>query len=202
MKTRFWFAYVIVPLLVFPIAVSAGAGEKAKEKPKTKKVKVRDITLEVPKTWKQTPPKSKFRAGQFAIPAAKGDKEDAELIVYFFGSFGGGSVGANVKRWVGQFQSKGRKAKTTIGKSTQGPYVLVNVTGTYNKPIGPPVMRKTKAMSGARMMSVILAVEKKGNYFLKLTGPEKTVTAIAGDFRKSFGANVKEEKEYKPEKKK
>ena len=75
--------------------------------------------------------------------------------------------------------------------------MLVDVTGTYNKPIGPPIQQKTKAMPAARMLGVILAVEKKGNYFLKVTGPQKTVSAAAKAFRNSFGAAASKEKEYK-----
>ena len=46
------------------------------------------------------------------------------------------------------------------------------------------------------MLAVILAVKGKGNYFLKLTGPMKTVTASATTLRQSFGADPKKEKPY------
>ena len=201
MKTCSWLAQVFALLLILSLAESVSAVAKAEDKSKTKTVKVKDVMLEIPHTWKQSTPKSRFRAGQFQIPTAEGDTESGELVMYYFGSSGGGSVDANVKRWIGQFQSTGRNAKTTSGTSTQGPYVLVTVTGTYNKPIGPPILQKTKPMPEARMMAVILKVKNKGNYFLKLTGPEKTVTAADADFRKSFGANLKEEKAHKPTRK-
>ena len=198
MKTRNSLSLAVVIVLASSIAASAFGEERkeVKKEVKTREVKVRDITLNVPETWKQITPTSRFRAGQFAIPAVDGDKEAAELVIFTFGG-GGGGVDANVKRWTGQFQAKGRKTKTTTGKSRLGEYVLVDLTGTYNKPIGPPVQRKTKATPGSRMLGVILAIEKKGNYFLKLTGPEKTVTAATKAFRKSFGANASKEKEYK-----
>ena len=50
------------------------------------------------------------------------------------------------------------------------------------------------------MVAVILMVKDKGNYFLKLTGPEKTVSAATGALRKGFGGNKSDEKAYAPEK--
>ncbi len=43
-------------------------------------------------------------------------------------------------------------------------------------------------------MGVILAVEGKGNYFLKMTGPDKTVSGAASAFRESFGGDAGNEK--------
>jgi gluconolactonase len=47
------------------------------------------------------------------------------------------------------------------------------------------------------MLGVILNIKGKGNYFLKLAGPHKTVSAAAAQLRASFGGNEKEEKEFK-----
>lgn len=157
-----------------------------------REVKFEALTLKVPATWKQQPPSNNLRLGQFEIPAAEGDKEPAELTVFNFG-FGGG-VKDNVNRWIDQFEANQRKVKTTIGKSPQGEYAFVDITGTYKKPVGPPVTRQTQPAPGFRMLGVILAVDKKGNYFLKLIGPEKTISAAASAFRASIGGNEKEEK--------
>ena len=50
-------------------------------------------------------PTRPMRAATYRIPAAKGDTEGAELAVFYFGQGQGGAVDANVKRWVGQFQT-------------------------------------------------------------------------------------------------
>jgi len=169
------------------------------EDSKTKSAKFRDsrldveITLNVPTNWKAQKPTSRLRLGQFDIPAAKDDKEAAELAIYSFGG-GGGGINANIKRWVGQFESEGRSVKVTEGKSPQGPYVVVDLKGTYRKPTGPPFQQKTVPTPGSRMLAIILTVEKKANFFLKLTGPEKTVTATEAAFRKSFSADKSKEK--------
>ena len=185
---------LVIPLAVL-ICLTASLPMSVADDAKPKDVAVKDITLAVPAGWQQSPPSNRLRLAQFEIPAAKGDAEPAELVISSFGG-GGGGVEANIQRWVGQFASKGRESKIVTGESPQGKYVLVDVQGTYNKPDGPPVLRKTKPMPGSRMLAVILAVPGKGNYFLKLTGLQSTVKAAAADFRRSFGGQEKSEKGY------
>jgi gluconolactonase len=85
------------------------------------------------------------------------------------------------------------------GETAQGKYILVDLKGTYLKPDVPPVLRKTKPAPGSRMYGVIFSANEGGNYFFKLTGLEKTVTAQADALRASFGAKAADEKEYKLE---
>ena len=186
----------LLGLIGLGLALLFSRSSAAEDPPR--EAKFEDLVLKVPASWKQQPPANNLRLGQFEIPPVEGDKEPAELTVFNFG-FGGG-IKANVDRWTEQFEEQNRKIKTTSAKCPQGEYVFVDVTGTYKKPIGPPVMRKTQPAPGFRMLGLILAVEKKGNYFLKLTGPEKTVTAAAAAFRASIGGNEKEEKPLDSEK--
>src|SRR5262245_59106621 len=49
-----------------------------------------EITLDglksrAPSAWKMEKPGNKFRAYQFRVPKADGDKEDAELVIFYFG---------------------------------------------------------------------------------------------------------------------
>jgi len=164
----------------------------------TKKVVAKDITLNVPANWKQSPASNNLRTAQFALPAVDGDKDDAELVVYFFGGAGGG-VNANLERWSGQFQPGGKKQKIYKGQSKQGEYYLLDITGVYNKPIGPPINRQTNPTPGYQMLAVVLMVKDKGNYFLKLTGPQKTVSAASKAIRVAIDADLKKETELKPE---
>lgn len=181
-------------LLLLALAVStAGRGWAAEGE--TTEVKLRDLTLNVPADWKQEEPKSRLRLGQFRIPAAEGDKEDAELAVFSFGA--GGGIEANVKRWIGQFDAQDRKVAMFGGKCEQGQYLLVDLSGTYNKPVGPPIQQKTEATPGSRVVNVIMVVPEKGLYFLKLAGEQKTVSAQMDALRASFGAKAEDEKEVK-----
>ena len=162
---------------------------------KTTEVKLKALTLKVPEAWKQDPARRRFRLATFEIPAAEGDKEKAELAIYNFPG-GGGGVKDNISRWVGQFESKGRKQKITIGKAGDSTYFVVEVSGTYNKPIGPPIRGQKKPVKGARMLAIILQLDE-GVYFLKMTGNDNSVKAQAKALRRSFGGSVDDEKEHK-----
>lgn len=173
-------------------ALASHAEEKAKE---TREVQAKDLKLVVPKSWKQEEPSNRLRITQFKIAPADGDKDPAELTI----SQAGGSVNDNLKRWVNQFQPKDRTVKITKGKSTQGEYFVVDVIGTYNKPDGPPIAGKTIPVGGQRMLAVMLQIEDKGSYFLKLNGAEKTVSGIAADLRSAIGVKADDENEFKLE---
>ena len=99
---------------------------------------------------------------------------------------------------MGQFSAEGRKVKLTRGKSAAGEYTLADVTGTFQKPIGPAIERKTKPAPGSRMLAAIVNTSQ-GPHFLKFTGPEATVSAAGEAFRASFGATAAGETEYRPE---
>jgi len=159
----------------------------------TVEFKAQGLDLQILKDWKEKPVSNNLRLAQFEIPAVEGDLEPAELVV--FPPFGG-TASENIKRWVGQFENEGLRADFTKGKAAQGTYVLADLSGTFKKPDGPPIMRKTKPAPNYRMLSVMLTTEKEGSYFLKLTGPEKTVKAAAEAFRKSFGGDHTKEEKY------
>jgi hypothetical protein len=158
-------------------------------------VEFKDLKLTVPASWKQEEPSNNLRLGQFQIGPAEGDKEAAELVISSFPG-GGGGVDANLKRWIGEFSPEGRKVKLWQGTSSQGKYYLCDLTGTYNKRVGPPIAGKTTPVPGSRALEIILVIPEKNVYFLKLTGPEKTVTAAEQDFRKSIGANPDKAEPY------
>lgn len=184
-------AALALALLVTPVAFADEA--------KTKDVDVKGIKLTVPDDWKaKMLPPGGFRAAQFEIPAVEGDKEAGELVVFHFGPNGGGGVKANIDRWVKQFEAEERKLKVYEGESKLGKYVLVDLNGTWNKPVGPPIAGKTVKAPGTRFLGVILHSEN-GDYFVRLTGPEKTVKENAKAFRATFQADVDKEKEQSDE---
>ena len=184
--------------MLFSVWVASGwADEPAKtEKPtsKTKKVEAGDITLNVPEGWKQKPQVRDPRVAEFEVPPAGDDKEPGEYAVFFFGKQQGGSAQANIQRWVGQFDAEGRKSRIVTGVSALGKYTLVELSGTYNKSIGPPIAGKKKPLPGWRVLNVLIETDS-GPYFLKLDGPEKTIAGVENDFRASFGGKKETEKE-------
>jgi hypothetical protein len=144
-----------------------------------------EVTLDglkskVPASWKSEKPSNKFRAYQFLVPKAEGDKKDAELVIFYFGEGGGGNVQDNIKRWKGQFQPpEGKKiddvSKVTTMKVGNVEVTYLDVHGTYLYKFPPfdPNAKVTR-LPEYRRLGVYWASEK-GPYFITLTGPAKTV---------------------------
>lgn len=170
--------------------------KEAKEaKVKTADVKFSELTLKVPSTWKEEPNPTNMRLATYSTPAVEGDTDRGELSISTFKG-GGGPVGANLERWVKQFTGKGKTAKIKKGMAGESVYYLADITGTYNKSVGPPIMGKTKAVPGYRMLGVMLQLKDKGVYFIKLTGPDASIKAQAKLLRQSFGGDAKTETDY------
>ena len=146
-------------------------------------VQVGALNLKIPSTWKKEATSSSMRAGQFSIQ--EGDQK-IEYIIYYFGG-GGGSVDANINRWIGQFQAEGRSHDRTEGDSKNGKYHLVDIQGTFNKSVGPPMMGKTTPVPGSRVMAAVIQTEK-GYYFIKFIGTQSNIKKHKNDFLDSFGA--------------
>lgn len=126
-----------------------------------------------------------MRAATYRVPRAAGDREDGECAVFYFGAGQGGSVEANVKRWIGQFElADGRPAdkaakitKTAIAGMAA---TRIDVAGTYLASAGPMAPGAVKK-PGYRMLGAIVEAPG-GNVFFKLTGPAKTVAAAEAQF--------------------
>lgn len=157
----------------------------------TKEFKAGTMTLNVPTAWKEQQPSNRLRLAQFEV---KGDAETAAEFVVF-PPFGG-TIDANLERWVNSFHKEELKSEIKKGESKLGVYHLVDLTGTYKKPDGPPFLRKTIDVADYRMMAVIVSVPEEGNYFVRLVGPKAIVEANAKAFRSSFGADAAKEKDY------
>lgn len=194
---RFFCLWMFVTaLLITNVDAQEAVKEKEEAATKTTDVKLKDLTLKIPDTWK-TAPGSRMRLATYAIPKAEGDADNGELSIFNFGG-GGGGLSDNITRWIGQFDGAGRESKVTKGMAGDNEYVFVDISGTYKrpKPGSPPFRQETIAAPDYRMHGVIFTLKGKGVYFLKLAGPDKTVKAAAADFRRSFGADKKTEKDF------
>jgi len=122
-----------------------------------------------------------MRVSQYQLPAAEGDIEAASLVVYYFGSGQGGSVDANLERWIGQMQAPdGRpareKAKTETTTVNGMKVSLLDVSGTYaGGDMGGGGGGAAQTKPNFRMRAGVIETPK-GAYFIKLVGPEKTVS--------------------------
>lgn len=135
------------------------------------------LKFDAPTGWVQKPPASRMRLAEFMLPKADGDAEDASLGIFYFGGQGGG-VQANLDRWTSQMsQPDGRAskdvAKTSKMDSSGLAVTIVDVPGTYVAETSPGSVERFNK-PGFRLRAAV--VEGKGGpYFVKLTGPAKTV---------------------------
>jgi len=140
------------------------------------------IKAKIPAEWTEQTPSSSMRKAQYALPKVAGDGENGELAVFYFGPGQGGSVEANIERWIGQISqpdgsSSKDKAKTSKKEIGGMPVTLVDVGGTYSA----GMMSNAPPRQGYRMLAAV-AETTEGPWFFKLTGPEKTIAKWSTSF--------------------
>jgi hypothetical protein len=141
------------------------------------------ITWVDPPAFKRVPPSNAMRKASFVVPRASGDSEDGELSVFYFGPGQGGSIDANVDRWVGQFgevkpgqvhradrEANGLKQHTV--ELDSGTFSAGGMMGGSSKP------KENFGLVGGIVES------PSGAYFFKMTGPAKTIKQAKPDFYK------------------
>ncbi|MFM7920913.1 MAG: hypothetical protein ACKPJJ_11855 [Planctomycetaceae bacterium] len=193
------FCSLALALLLNSASCLQAADETAKKTDakaeETVTVKLRDLSLTLPKSWSASDQQSQMRLATYFIPPVAGDKDKGELAISTFAG-GGGGIAPNLQRWISQFDAAGRKAAVKKGKAGANEYYVADITGTYQKSVGPPILRKTEPAPGYRMLGVIVVLPSEEVYFLKLTGPDATVKAQAEALRKSFGGKSDGEEDY------
>ena len=136
------------------------------------------LKYDVPAGWVVKAPASSMRVAEFALPKTGTDAEDAELVLYFFGGTGG-SVQANIDRWIGQMtQPDGRASKdaaktSTLQTKTGLKVSLIDLAGTYVAEVKPGATERHNK-PGFRLRAAVVETTD-GPYFVKLTGPAATV---------------------------
>ena len=146
-------------------------GDETKAEAKTVTVKLKSLELTLPTTWVKSDQVSSMRLATYEIPAAEGDTDKGELSVFSFPG-GGGGVAANLERWIGQFSSTGRKLKVTQGTGkAKSSYYLADISGTFNKPVGPPILRKTQSAPGYRMSAASMRYPGADWVLRRIGGP-------------------------------
>lgn len=135
------------------------------------------VEYQAPTGWIEETPSSRMRQAQYLLPRAGADREDAELVVFHFPGQGG-SIEANIARWIGQMSRPDGSPATADAeisdKMVRGQKVtLLEISGTYQSGgMGPRGQGASKP--GYRMRCAIIDT-KQGPWFFKLTGPVGTV---------------------------
>ncbi len=151
-----------------------------------------ELKFKTPDGWVTEKASSSMRVAQYKLPKAEGDNDDASLVLYYFGATQGGTAQANIDRWIAQMQqpdgsSSKDKAKTETTTINGLKVTTVDVSGTYTAEMAPG-SGTFHNDTNYRLRAAVIETSK-GNYFVKLAGPSKTVARwdqAYADYLKSF----------------
>lgn len=137
------------------------------------------LHLTIPGEWKKKTPKINFIQYEFEVPT----KEEGEPAGRFTISQAGGSIDANLGRWVDGFEAKGRENKKEELKVAGQVIHVVDIVGTYkDSPGGPFAGGAVVKRENYRMLGAIIVTEKMGQHFIKFYGPKATIDENAEKF--------------------
>jgi len=153
-----------------PVGPISSRGQRVAGEPGAAPQGTGDIDFDMPPGWQNQPPTSSMRVAQAAIPGPGGP---GDLAVFFFGAGTGGSVDANIQRWLDQMESADQPKPQTF--ETNGYKITwIDVHGTL-KPSGM-AMGPTTPQPNSRLLGAV--VEGPGGpWFFKATGPDATLSA-------------------------
>jgi hypothetical protein len=168
--------------------MAAQTAPRALEKRADGRVALGPFSLVVPNGWTEKPSTSSMRAAQFQLPAPAGS--EAEVVVYYFGETGAGSVQANIDRWVSQFKQADDKPSSEVAKIEKAHFAgqeasVISVSGRYvaaAMPGGQAVDKPDQALIAAIVPS------PKGPYYFRLVGSKAAVAAQEAPFRQALGS--------------
>ena len=137
-----------------------------------------ELRFKAPEGWLVEKPSSNMRVAQYKLPKAEGDSEDGSLVLYYFGATQGGTAQANIDRWISQMQQPDGSASKDKSKSDTTTInglkvTTIDVSGTYTAEMAPG--SGTFHNNADWRLRAAVVETPKGNYFVKLVGPAKTV---------------------------
>jgi hypothetical protein len=137
-----------------------------------------------PASWKESPVSNPMRVKQFTVPGK--ENPDAELAIFYFGQGQGGSTEANLDRWKKQFVAADGKSeapsKTSAVKVASGTSATVlDIQGTWLYKASPMAPGAPEPRPNHRMLAAVLE-SPKGNYYVRLVGPAKTIEQNKKEF--------------------
>jgi len=129
------------------------------------------ISWTVPSGWKAEAARP-MRLATYSLGSG------GECAVYNFGAGQGGTVEANLDRWIGQFlQADGKPSKSAASIARRHIHgwlvTTLEISGSYTGMEGPGT--KSPAMPDYRMVAAIIE-GPKGTVFFKCAGPKKVIS--------------------------
>jgi hypothetical protein len=183
-------------LLTAPWILSAGLGAVAcNEKPqepdtvRTAEATIATPAFDLPAGWSRDTEsqRGELRA-RYRIGRTGGDGEDVEMTVRFFGTGANGDPAKVLPRWWAEFDGDpASSAKKRALTSPAGPIDVYDFVGSYRVDMGPKHKGKSPVQMikpEYRMVGAVLHTKDRGNWYLRLVGPVRTVDAAADDFEK------------------
>jgi len=149
-------------------------------------VEAQGLSFLAPGSWKSSPPTSPMRLAVLKVEPVEGDDFPAELVVFRFPG-GAGTVEANVKRWQDQFKDQDGNPPKIQSRTVKGKNVdvtRVETSGHYH-----PAQfggRPEPDRPDSRLLGAIIVTDQVG-YFIKMVGPNRTMTKIRPDFDELLG---------------
>jgi hypothetical protein len=141
------------------------------------------FVLHAPGDWQRKEPSTRIVEHEFAVPSAENAPPGRVTVMG-----AGGSVEANIDRWIGQFsQPDGgdtKKLAKIEHRTIAGQQVhFVDISGTFKDSPGPFSSKPAIDRPDYRMIAAIVATQQNGNYFIKFYGPTRTVADHEKEFR-------------------
>jgi hypothetical protein len=179
-KSTAFFAAVLIAVASLSVLAACLVQDAPKQTPA-------ELRFKAPPEWVVEKPSSTMRLAQYKLPKAESDSEDASLVLYFFGTNQGGSVQANVERWISQMEqpdggSSEAKAKQETLTVNQLKIATIDLTGTYIAETAPGSNVRHNNPD-FRLRAAVIETPK-GAHYVKLIGPAKTVSR----WEKAFNA--------------
>ena len=151
---------------------------------------VKALSFAPPGTWNQVDSStSGEKRATYKVPKVGGDKEDAELTVWFYGTGSGGDAAPHVDEWLRFFQGDPQKDSRRETVTVDGRTIdFAETAGKYKMPVGPPIGPNKKTpmqivKEDFRMLVGVVHTAEQGNWFFRVIGPNDTVESARDAFQ-------------------
>jgi hypothetical protein len=174
-------------MMVLMCFIGGLAAQDKKDPPKTTVIKLDQYQSTIPDGWKVEKPANLLRLYQLRLSKAEGDPSDAEVVVMENVK---GTVEANFARWKetlippddAELKNHLKEEKFKLGKAEVAVLDAWQVAWVYkDRPFDPK--SKEEIRPNQRIVWVIFSTDD-GNYLIRLSGPNKTVTGYRDTFDK------------------
>jgi hypothetical protein len=133
-------------------------------------VETQALNFELPSAWELLEPSSSKRIAQASIP---GEAGSGELAVFHFGAGQGGSVEANIDRWIEQMELRsGESPQRDVFQVGNFTVTWVDAAGTLKA--SSMGMGPASAQENYRLLGAVVE-GPNGPWFFKATGPQQTL---------------------------